>query len=72
MKQMLKKMALSGIANLFAEKMPFNKLIGMQVTHYDFDKVELRIKMEQKLIGNPSTTYCTAASPPACSMWRAA
>ena len=33
--------------------MPFNKLIGMQVTHYDFDKVELRIKMEQKLIGNP-------------------
>ncbi|MGL5319431.1 MAG: thioesterase family protein, partial [Aeromonas veronii] len=39
MKQMLKKMALSGIANLFAEKMPFNKLIGMQVTHYDFDKV---------------------------------
>ena len=50
---MLKKMALSGIANLFAEKMPFNKLIGMQVTHYDFDKVELRIKMEEKLIGNP-------------------
>ncbi len=53
MKQMLKKMALSGIANLFAEKMPFNKLIGMQVTHYDFDKVELRIKMDEKLIGNP-------------------
>ena len=53
MKQMLKKMALSGIANLFAEKMPFNKLIGMQVTHYDFDKVELRIKMDDKLIGNP-------------------
>lgn len=50
---MLKKMALSGIANLFAERMPFNKLIGMQVTHYDFDKVELRIKMEEKLIGNP-------------------
>ncbi|EKP0262963.1 thioesterase family protein [Aeromonas sobria] len=53
MKQMLKKMALSGIANLFAERMPFNKLIGMQVTHYDFDKVELRIKMDDKLIGNP-------------------
>lgn len=53
MKQMLKKMALSGIANLFAEKMPFNKLIGMQVTHYDFEKVELRIKMDDKLIGNP-------------------
>lgn len=50
---MLKKMALSGIANLFAERMPFNKLIGMQVTHYDFGKVELRIKMEEKLIGNP-------------------
>jgi len=46
-------MALSGIANLFAEKMPFNKLIGMQVTHYDFDKVELRIRMEEKLVGNP-------------------
>ena len=53
MKHMLKKMALSGIANLFAERMPFNKLIGMQVTHYDFDKVELRIKMDDKLIGNP-------------------
>ena len=50
---MLKKMALSGIANLFAERMPFNKLIGMQVTHYDFEKVELRIKMDDKLIGNP-------------------
>ena len=48
-----KKMALSGIANLFAERMPFNKLIGMQVTHYDFDKVEVRIKMDDKLIGNP-------------------
>ena len=32
--------------------MPFNKLTA-RVTHYDFDKVELRIKMEQKLIGNP-------------------
>jgi len=53
MKQTRKKMALSGIANLFAEKMPFNKLLGMQVTHYDFDGVELRIRMDEKLIGNP-------------------
>ena len=53
MKQMMKKMALSGIANLFAERMPFNKLIGMEVTRYDFDRVELRIKMDDKLVGNP-------------------
>ena len=68
---MLKKMALSGIATC-SPKNALQQLIGMQVTHYDFDKVELRIKMEQKLIGNRATTYCTAASPPACSTWRAA
>lgn len=53
MKQMLKKMALSGIANLFTEKMPFNRLLGMEVIHYDFERVELRIRMDDKLVGNP-------------------
>jgi uncharacterized protein (TIGR00369 family) len=53
MKEMMKKMALSGIATLFAEQMPFNQLLGIRVTHYDFERVELRIGMEGKLVGNP-------------------
>ncbi|EOD57031.1 thioesterase family protein [Aeromonas molluscorum] len=53
MKEMMKKMALGGIAKLFAQQMPFNQLLGIRVTHYDFERVELRISMEEKLVGNP-------------------
>ncbi|MGL5286075.1 uncharacterized domain 1-containing protein [Aeromonas sp. RU39B] len=45
--------ALQGIAELFSERMPFSRLLGMRVTDFDLKRVELRINMDEKLIGNP-------------------
>ena len=41
------------IADMFMQQMPFNQLLGMQISHYTTDRIELRISMADKLIGNP-------------------
>lgn len=41
------------IADMFMNQMPFNELLGMQITKYSTQGIELRVKMQDKLIGNP-------------------
>lgn len=53
MEQSEKMAALREIARLFSEQMPFNALLGMEVTRYDSEGVALSIQMEDRLVGNP-------------------
>jgi uncharacterized protein (TIGR00369 family) len=41
-----------GIRNFFEENIPFNKVIGLQVTSIDVDHVIVRVDMKEELIGN--------------------
>jgi uncharacterized protein (TIGR00369 family) len=41
------------ITDMFMNQMPFNELLGMKITNYTTDSIELRISMDDKLIGNP-------------------
>ncbi|WP_341504223.1 thioesterase family protein [Gallaecimonas sp. GXIMD4217] len=41
------------IGQLFTEQMPFNRLLGLKVSRYDAEQVEVRFAMNEQLIGNP-------------------
>lgn len=40
------------VKRVFLEKIPFNKLIGLQATSLDLDSGSLRIEMREELVGN--------------------
>ncbi|NQZ07942.1 MAG: thioesterase family protein, partial [Algicola sp.] len=44
---------LSYVADLFTEKMPFNKMLGLRVTKYTTDEVEVSFDWKDDFIGNP-------------------
>ncbi len=44
---------LSYVADLFTEKMPFNKMLGLRVTKYTTDAVEVSFDWKDDFIGNP-------------------
>ncbi len=41
------------VGELFTEQMPFNKVLGLKVTQYQADVVEVRFAMKKDLLGNP-------------------
>ncbi|MDN4502189.1 thioesterase family protein [Alteromonadaceae bacterium BrNp21-10] len=41
------------VAQVFQEKMPFNQLLGMQISQLDQNKVEIRLPWQDQLMGNP-------------------
>ena len=41
------------VANVFRENMPFNQLLGMQVSQFDQSGVEIRLPWQDSLMGNP-------------------
>lgn len=51
--QLTEQEMLDLISDMFMNQMPFNELLGMSITGYTTDSIELRIKMDDKLIGNP-------------------
>lgn len=44
---------LSYVADLFTEKMPFNKMLGLRVTKYSTKEVEVSFDWKDNFIGNP-------------------
>ncbi|AWL13363.1 uncharacterized protein HMF8227_02915 [Saliniradius amylolyticus] len=41
------------VASVFRDQMPFNQLIGMQVSQFDGEGVEVRLPWHDGLMGNP-------------------
>ena len=41
------------VGELFTQQMPFNQLLGLEVTRYDATGAEVRFAMADKLLGNP-------------------
>lgn len=41
------------VAQTFIHNMPFNQLLGIELVHYDAQRVELKLAMQKKLLGNP-------------------
>jgi len=41
------------IAEYWNNKMPFNQLLGLKITHFNSEKSEVRFVWQDKLIGNP-------------------
>ncbi|WP_336407856.1 thioesterase family protein [Gallaecimonas kandeliae] len=44
---------LAFIGDLFTAQMPFNQVLGLKVTRYEADAVEVRFAMKKELLGNP-------------------
>lgn len=44
---------LAFVGDLFTAQMPFNKVLGLKVTRYEADAVEVRFAMKNDLLGNP-------------------
>ena len=40
------------MTNLFENQMPFNQMLGLTVTKFEKDTVELKLKMKPELVGN--------------------
>ena len=51
--QLSEQEMLDYITDIFMKQMPFNELLGMKITGYTTSSIELKIKMDDKLIGNP-------------------
>lgn len=51
--QLTEQEMLDLISDMFMKQMPFNELLGMRITEYTTNSIELRINMDDKLIGNP-------------------
>jgi len=51
--ELTEQQMLDFISDMFMNQMPFNDLLGMRITNYTTDSIELRINMDDKLIGNP-------------------
>ena len=51
--ELTEQQMLDFISDMFMNQMPFNDLLGMRITRYTTDSIELRINMDDKLIGNP-------------------
>lgn len=41
------------LAHIFMERMPFNRLLDLQLQHYSASHIELRLPWHDQLIGNP-------------------
>jgi len=41
------------IAQHWTQGMPFNKLLGLEISHFNSEKSEIRFAWQDKLIGNP-------------------
>lgn len=48
-----KQTMLDFVSNMFVERMPFNKELGLNVTAFDFERVEICFDWQDKFIGNP-------------------
>ena len=48
-----KEQLLQTVASVFIDKMPFNQLLGLEITRYEIDDVEVRFRWQDKFIGNP-------------------
>jgi len=51
--QLSEQQMLDYITDMFMNQMPFNELLGMKITDYTTSSIELKINMDDKLIGNP-------------------
>lgn len=41
------------VTQVFSEHMPFNQLLGMEISRLEADEVEIRLPWNNKLMGNP-------------------
>ncbi|SDI35036.1 uncharacterized domain 1-containing protein [Ferrimonas sediminum] len=46
--------ALEYVRGLFAERIPFNQLVGIELKQLSLDQLELRVPMRPQLVGNPA------------------
>ncbi len=44
---------LSYVTDLFTQKMPFNKMLGLQIANYTTESVEVHFDWQDELVGNP-------------------
>jgi len=52
MSNMTQQEALHHVANIFDQLVPFDHLLGLDIQHYDIQRVEIVINMKPALIGN--------------------
>lgn len=48
-----KQLIYQQIASLWTENMPFNQLLGFNISHFNSEESEIRFAWQDKLIGNP-------------------